>query len=64
MVVNGVQCEVCLDVSVDQYKARLVAKGFTQISGKDFNATFVPVAKLNTIQIPVSLAASYSCLFH
>ncbi|PSS16136.1 Reverse transcriptase, RNA-dependent DNA polymerase protein [Actinidia chinensis var. chinensis] len=27
----------------DRYKARLVAKGFTQNSGKDFGATFVPV---------------------
>ena len=36
------------DGLVDRYKACLVAKGFTQIAGKDFGATFAPVAKLNT----------------
>ena len=31
------------DSLVDRYKARLVAKDFTQISGKDFGANFVPI---------------------
>ncbi|GFS36400.1 fibronectin type III domain-containing protein [Actinidia rufa] len=53
-----------VDGSVDRYKARLVAKGFTQISGKDFGATFTPIAKLNTIRLLVSLAASYSWPLH
>ncbi|GFY80783.1 hypothetical protein Acr_01g0005920 [Actinidia rufa] len=53
-----------VDGSVDRYKAHLVAKGFTQISGKDFGATFAPVAKLNIIRLLVSLAASNSWPLH
>ena len=52
------------DGSIDRYKARLVAKGFTQIPGKDFTATFAPVAKLTTVRLVVSLAASYSWPLH
>jgi hypothetical protein len=52
------------DGSVDRYKARLVAKGFTQVLGKDFGATFAPVAKLTSIRLLVSLAASHSWPLH
>uniref|UniRef100_A0A2N9F1J4 non-specific serine/threonine protein kinase n=1 Tax=Fagus sylvatica TaxID=28930 RepID=A0A2N9F1J4_FAGSY len=52
------------DGSVDRYKARLVAKGFTQIPGKDFGATFAPVAKLTSVRLLVSLAASHSWPLH
>uniref|UniRef100_A0A2N9IAH8 Integrase catalytic domain-containing protein n=1 Tax=Fagus sylvatica TaxID=28930 RepID=A0A2N9IAH8_FAGSY len=44
--------------------ARLVAKGFTQIPGKDFGATFAPVAKLTSVRLLVSLAASHSWPLH
>lgn len=53
-----------VDGSVDRYKARLVAKGFTQVPGKDFTATFAPVAKLTTVHLLISLAASYSWPLH
>ena len=46
------------------YKARLVAKGFTQVPDNDFGATFAPVAKLTTVCLLVSLAASYSWSLH
>uniref|UniRef100_A0A2N9J940 Integrase catalytic domain-containing protein n=1 Tax=Fagus sylvatica TaxID=28930 RepID=A0A2N9J940_FAGSY len=52
------------DGSIDRYKARLVAKGFTQIPGKDFGATFAPVAKLTSVRLLVSLAASHSWPLH
>ncbi|GFY88680.1 hypothetical protein Acr_06g0006200 [Actinidia rufa] len=52
------------DGSIDRYKARLIARGFTQVPSKDFGATFAPVAKLNTIRLLVSLAASYSWPLH
>ena len=37
------------DGSVERYKAHLVGKGFTQSYGIDYQETFAPIAKLNTI---------------
>ena len=47
------------DGSLDRHKARLVARGYTQTYGIDYQETFAPIAKLNTIRILISLAVNF-----
>jgi hypothetical protein len=39
------------DGFVERYKTWLVAKGFTQTYEIDYEETFVPVAKMNSIRL-------------
>lgn len=41
---------------IARYKARLVAKGYTQVNGLDFNETYAPVTRLETIRLLFGLA--------
>ena len=45
-----------VDGIIERLKVRLVAKGYTQTYGVDYTETFTPVAKLNTVQVLLSLA--------
>ena len=52
------------DGSVERLKARLVAKGFSQVEGINYNETFAPVAKTNSICLVLSLPALHNWEFH
>ena len=48
------------DGSIDKFKEILSTKGYSQQEGIDFEETYAPVAKLNTIRLLVALATKHS----
>lgn len=47
------------DKSIERYNDRLVAKKFTKNYGVDYQDTFVPVVKMNIIEILLSCIVSF-----
>ena len=45
-------------------KARLVAKGYAQTYGVDYSGTFSHVAKMTSVRLFISLAATYNRDLH
>ena len=46
------------DGEIIRNKSRLVAQGYTQVKGVDFNESFAPVARLESIRILMSIACT------
>jgi hypothetical protein len=47
-----------LDGSLERHGALLVSKGFSQVEGNDYNETFAPITKMNSIHLFISLITS------
>jgi hypothetical protein len=50
--------------TIERYKARLIIKGYSQKECEDFFDTYSHVARLTTIRVLLSLAASHGLLVH
>ena len=49
---------------IERYKARLVFKGFNQKEGIDYNETFAPVSRKDSLRIIMALVAHYDLELH
>ena len=52
------------DGTIARHKARLVARGFTQAYDIDYTETFLPVVRLNSVRVLLSLAVNQAWSLH
>ena len=52
------------DGQIERYKARVIAQGFSQVEGIDYNETFAPVTKINSIRLLLALSARFDWEIH
>ena len=52
------------DGSVERYKARLVAQGFSQTHGRDYDETFCPVVRFESIRSVIAVAVQNDLILH
>ena len=52
------------DGSIERYKARLVAQGFSQRYGTDYDETFCPVVRLESLRTIIALAVQHGLKLH
>ena len=49
---------IASDGTTTKYKALLVAKGYSQVQGLDYNETFTPVSRMDSIILVLAFATS------
>jgi hypothetical protein len=52
------------DGQVSRYKSRLFSKGFQHVHGIDYDETFDPVAKMDSIRLALAIATTKGWEFH
>lgn len=52
------------DGTIERYKARLVAQGFSQKYGTDYDETFCPVVRLESLRTMIALAVQHGLKLH
>lgn len=50
--------------NIERHKARLVIKGYKQQQGRDYEETFAPVARMETVRTMLSIAAQHKWKFY
>lgn len=60
----GFQVKFKLDGTIERYKTKLVDQVFTKTFGIDYDETFTPVAKLNSVRVLISLATNLDWKLH
>ena len=50
--------KIAVDGTTTKYMARLVAKGYSQVQGFDYNETFTPVSRIDSIRLVLAIVAS------